>query len=508
MKTRSSEMTPGDTPRPRHVRARLGGAVIVAAALISVGCGSSSSNDSSNGANTANLVTSSGPAAGDISHLNWALPIGEPDTIDPRNSAYYSSALVADNLCDTLARQLPNGTFVPNLASWKLVNPTTLVYTLRSDVKFWDGSSMTSADVVYSLQRASAPDAIVSFLFGNVKSITANGPTQVTLKFKQPDELFINEMSTFAGAVVEKKYAEKVGKEFGSPKGGVMCSGPLKLDKWTPGQNITLSRFDGYWNPDFRAHAATVTLNFVPDSTALAQGLISGELDGAWEVPPAIIPRLQDSDSGRLFLGPSRQYYSVSNLGPDTWFTKDPTLMTALLKSIDREAVAEKVFHGAGSPNYTLLAKNTWDAGAEDLWAEAYKPFEAERKYDLEGAKKLVEASSYDGSPLVLMTAAGDATQSQIAQLIQEQGKQIGLNIQMKPRSRLSTPKLASTRVRGRAYRSASRPHSTPSETRLSRSASLSARTPSTTTSGTATRLRRNCSTRRSKPTTLTSESI
>ena len=211
-----------------------------------------------------------------------------------------------------------------------------------------------------------------------------------------------------------------------------MCSGPFKLRSVDAGSEHTLSRNDNYWNPAFKAHAATVTLQFVNHSTALAQGLVSGELDGAWEVPPAIIPRLKSSSEGRLFLGPARLYYSLSNMSPDTVFSKDPNLMTALLKSLDRNAIAEKVFNGAGSANYTLLAQNTWDAGAKNLWANAYKPYVAERKYDLSGAKKLVQQSNYDGSNIVLMTQAGDATQSELAQLIQEQGKQIGLNISIK----------------------------------------------------------------------------
>ena len=437
MKMRSSEKSPAGAPRFGRISRRksvAGFVLALAGCALATACGSSSSSStSSSGAGSGSgLVTTSGPASGDIQHLNWALPVGEPDTIDPRDSAYYSSALVADNLCDTLVRQTPQGTFVPNVASWKLPNSTTLIYNIKPGIKFWDGKPLTSADVAYSLQRAGAPDSVVGIFFAQVKSITATGPLQVTVKFKQPDELFNKEMSIFVGGIVEKAYAVKAGKDFGTSAGGVMCSGPFKLDKWTPGQNITLTRNDNYWNPAFKAHAATVTLQFVADSTALAQGLISGELDGAWEVPAAIIPRLKSSSDGRLFLGPARLYYSLSNLGPDTVFSKDPNLMTALLKSLDRNAIAEKVFNGAGSPNFTLLAQNTWDAGAKDLWANAYKPYVAERKYDLAGAKKLVQQSSYDGSPIVLMTQAGDATQSELAQLIQEQGKQIGLNITIK----------------------------------------------------------------------------
>src|SRR5256714_6449103 len=51
----------------------------------------------------------------------------------------------------------------PLLATeWKLPDPTTIEFTLRSDVKFHDGSPFTADDVVYTLSVASDPASKVS----------------------------------------------------------------------------------------------------------------------------------------------------------------------------------------------------------------------------------------------------------------------------------------------------------------------------------------------------------
>ena len=407
-------------------------ALLIALALIVGACGGGTSSKSSASPSATQLTSFAGKAQGDVSSITWGLPYGEPDTVNPWNSAYYSSGLIAANTCDYLLRMQENGDVGPGLAtSWKQPDPKTTVYTIRQGVKFWDGTPLTAADVVYSLKRASSPDALVSFFFANVASIQATGPYEVTIHFTKPDELLHRELSTFVGAVVEKKWGEKVGAALGTPKGGLMASGPFKLDKWTPGQGIELSRNDAYWDPQYKARAAQVSVKFVSDSTALSQALSSGELDGAWEVPFAIIPSLRNASSGTLYLGPSRQYYEIMVMRPDGPLA-DQNLRKAINISLDRTAVTEKIFNNAGEACYTLLDPNTWDPATLDAWKTAYQPFVTEYAYNLDAAKQLVANSKYSGQPVTLLVQAGDQTAAEVAQLVQQSGKEIGLTVQIK----------------------------------------------------------------------------
>ena len=339
-----------------------GGIAVFAMACVALiaGCGggdrgaapTSSSTQNASGSEVA--LTSTLPAAkGDIDHFTWGLPYGEPPTVDPTLGADYSPSFVTANLCDNLVRQNPDFSLSPNLASWKQADPKTLVYTLRKGVHFWDGQEMTSDDVAYSLTRAMRPESYVGFLFGNVASIKPTGKYEVTVSFKQPDELFNKEMSTFSGAVLEKAFTEKAGKALGTPDGGIMCTGPFKLGSWKQGSSIELIRNDDYWNADGRAHAQKVTLRFLADSSALSQALSAGEIDGAYEVPAAVIPSLQKASTGKLYYGPSTQYVELSVARPDGPLA-NTDLRQAIMGVIDRPALAKVIYHGAASANYTL----------------------------------------------------------------------------------------------------------------------------------------------------------
>jgi peptide/nickel transport system substrate-binding protein len=424
---------------PHGRRTRLPAALITALAVVAfAGCGggndgSSTSADKSPAATTENaaLTTTAPEAKGDVDKITWALPNGEPSTIDPIYGLDYSPSLVSSQLCDSLLRIGPGGSINPGLATVSQPNDTTLVYKLRTDARFWDGKPVTTDDVVYSLKRAAAPASYMAFVFESVKSIKATGKNEVTVSLKQPDELLNKEMSAFGGAIVEQAFSEKAGKKLGSPSTGIMCSGPFKFVSWKPGTSIELARNDAYWDPAYEAHAKRLSFRFFDDSTALAQALESGEIDGAYEVPPSAMPALEKSSAGKLIVGPSRQYVSIENRST-TGPMANADLRDALFRMIDREGIAKVVYNGAAIPAYALVTPSSWDPEAKELWAEAYKPFEQAGKVDPAAAKQLVEKSGYKGEPVTLGVLAGDATQSQLGQILQQSAAAIGVKLQLK----------------------------------------------------------------------------
>ena len=374
------------------------------------------------------LVSTAPAASGPVDSIVWNLPTGEPATIDPPNAATFSGAGVVSNLCDSLLTHDEDYNLSANIADFEVTSPTTIVYTIRDDAKFWDGTPVTVDDVVYSLRRSADPLQIVSFIYANVASIDATSDNEVTVTFSQPDELFNVEMTTFAGMVVKKDFAEAAGADFGTSTGGVMCSGPFKFDSWTPGDSITVARNADYWNADRVPLADEVKFTFVTDSTAYTQAMIAGEIDGSYEIAPAAIPALESADSGNLYFGPSNQSMALTVATPDGPLA-DLTLREALAVLIDRQALADVVYEGAATPNYTTITPATWPNEARETYAEAYEGFEEARQTDLERATALIEESGYDGTEVVLAIQAGDQTTSQFAQLIQQEAKKAGLII-------------------------------------------------------------------------------
>ncbi|MEU6556973.1 ABC transporter substrate-binding protein [Streptomyces sp. NPDC046915] len=373
-------------------------------------------------------------AKGDIGTLHWDLPTGEPASLDYAHAGDYSSNLMVANLCDTLVRMKADLSYAPGLAtSWSNPNPTTLVYTIRKGVKFWDGSPLTATDVAYSLNR-NLDQKVASNNFPNfvnVTSIKATGPLEVTVRFKQPDELFNKEMAATSGVIAKADFIKEKGASYGKGANGVMCTGPFKLADWKANTSIRLVRNDAYWDKAFRARAATVTVSFVADTTNLTLGLKSGQLDGAFGVPAAAIPALTNTPTGAIHRGSGLGSYQLAPNG--TPAGKDEHIRLALLKVIDREALATAVFHNSATPLYTFIPPSGWDAKARQTFRSAYdelaKPGPGG---DPDAARKELAKSPLKNSTVTIGVQAGDATEVTTVTLIQEQARKIGLKVQIK----------------------------------------------------------------------------
>ncbi|WP_315770762.1 ABC transporter substrate-binding protein [Rhodococcoides kroppenstedtii] len=377
------------------------------------------------------LVSVMPAASGDVDRITWNLTTGEPDTLDPRNAVNYSSGQVVRNMCESVLAMDPEFGITSGLASVDQRSPTELVLTIDENAKFWDGTPVTPDDVVYSLNRSADPtDSVVSFAFVSLESVSATGPNEVTVRLTEPDSMFMQSMATISGAVIKKEWAEAAGDGVGTPEGGLMCSGPFELQSWDSGSRITMVRNDAYWNPELRPFASEVEFRFVTDASAVTQALQAGEIDGAYELPASVVPSLRTTDAGQLTLGPSTQGVNIAVARPDGPLA-DVAIREALQRAIDRDALSSSVFNGAAQPNYTHLTSTTWPNSERDAYQVLYDQFAEERAFDVEEAKTMVENSSYDGSPIVMVTRAGDDVMSRLAQLVQQQAKSIGLNVEV-----------------------------------------------------------------------------
>lgn len=427
----------GHVREPRRYAASFLSVAMLAAALSACGGGNSGQSTKLPTQHPSIVGTANGP----VDSLTWALPMGEPNTIDPPNTAYYSSALVAMNLCEPALRLNADYSIADGLVSLSTPEPTRLRLTLKDGVTFWDGSPLTSEDVVWSLEHARA--SITGFIYRNVDQIRSVDDDVVEITLTQPDSLFPKELASFAGAVMQKKFSEAAGDKLGAPSTGVMCTGPFEFDSWKPGASIELSANVHYWDKGNEAHAKKVSLRFFADSTALGNALKAGEVDGAYEVPAGLIPSLVDSGAGRLTLGsPGQQYVGLSPMRTDGPL-HSPELRKAFYMTIDREDLAKGPFKGAAKANYTALNTGVWDnasmdPSAVDVWRQAYDKFASERAAwgsadAIRTARETAERAGYDGSPITLAIPAGDETFKLMALLIQADAQKAGFKVKIMP---------------------------------------------------------------------------
>lgn len=416
---------------------------VLALGIVGAGCGAEAPRDTGGGASTsasaapavgaaAQSVYTTAPARGEIDSFTWNLPNGEPASLDWARAYDSSPNQVLANMCEGLMRQEPDFSIVPGLAeSFEQADDRTLVYKLRSGVKFWDGREMTADDVVFSLSRHMDPDQ-GSFwstpFYSNVKSISKTGDLEVTVKLKRADAVFNRMMATPAGVIGQQAFVESRGRKYGTPNGGIMCTGPFQLDSWKPGTSISLSRNDGYWDADGKAKAGALTFRFITDESTMIGGLQSGELDGTFQVPPAGVSQLR-SAPGTLTFGASTEWFAFRPTEKDG-AAKDPRVMQALSLVLDRESIARVIFGGAAVPAGTPIqpgafgyARETFAAAAEQLPAPAV---------DAEKAKALVaEAGAAAKRPIVIAVMADVRTYGQAAQTLQDAARGIGLDVKV-----------------------------------------------------------------------------
>ncbi|HZV24692.1 MAG TPA: ABC transporter substrate-binding protein, partial [Acidothermaceae bacterium] len=84
-----------------------------------------------------------------------------------------------------------DGTYTPFLATdYKFTDPTTLVYTIRQNVKWSDGTAFTPADVVFTFNLLKKFPALdLQGVWQQISGVTASG-NNVTVTFKTPNVPF------------------------------------------------------------------------------------------------------------------------------------------------------------------------------------------------------------------------------------------------------------------------------------------------------------------------------
>ncbi|MFC5676113.1 ABC transporter substrate-binding protein [Aeromicrobium endophyticum] len=419
---------PPSRPKQRLVAVVLG---VAAVGIVAGGCSGGTTGSKRDGA-ALELVNTTPKGAGAVEDVTWALPDGEPPTIDPAKSGSESSNTVVTNLCDSLLRLEPDWSISSALAtSAEWTDDTTFVIALRDDATFWDGSKVTADDVVFSLQRQMDPktQAVNASVFDNVDTIKETGPLEVTISFTAHDSVFRDAMASIAGDIMQRAFTEKTGDQVGTPSGGLMCSGAYSLVSWTSGKDIKITANDAWWGG--KPKVQNLTFEFISDDATLTSALAAGEIDGSFGLPPGSVAGLRKSGSGSVFAGPSSSSISMSPTTSDGP-AADPKIRAALDLAIDKKAFVKNQLRGAGEVQKTLTPELVWSG--DDAAATYRAGYDAlpDTDRDLAAAKKLLATTTVPDKTLTIAVSAGDQLTLQAATLAQAAGKELGIELRIK----------------------------------------------------------------------------
>ncbi|HUR03751.1 MAG TPA: ABC transporter substrate-binding protein [Nonomuraea sp.] len=379
------------------------------------------------------LVTMTPAGVGQVDKVTWALYRGTT-SIDPITAGDYPEITVTSLMCESLFRQAPDGSVEPGLATrLDFPDPKTAVLTLRKGVTFWDGSPMTAEDVAFSIERNRDPKGGGYWVpvLNRVTSIEATGPLQVTLKLKQPDYWLRNVLSFMPGMVVSKGYVEAKGKDYGTVKGGAMCTGSFKLGQWRTGDVLSVVRNDGYWNRAEAPLVRQIDFKGIPDEATLTAALLTGEVDGAYlELPLSTMDQVRAGGTVKVYHGPSYLIDAliVADMGKGP--LSDPRVRRALSLAVDREAYIKTLYKGSAQPARALGTPGTW--GYEQKSFQAAWDALPDPKTDLETARRLVQEAGATGKTVTFGMSNELNKLATEANLFKTAAEKIGLKAELK----------------------------------------------------------------------------
>ncbi len=407
------------------------------ALLILTACGGSGSSSSTPSGSAISSIAASqvstGTATKDVDAVTWSGDYRPLISLDPVKLADYPEETIIPNICEPLIRVADDYSLSPGLAtSYTFTTPTALVLKLRQGVTFSDGAPMTADDVAFSLNRNLDPKvgSNYAFSFAKVKTISVTDPTTVTITFSAPAPTFVTTLGTLAGAVVEKKFALAKGQAFGSPDTGVVCTGPYRFTSYDGSTKLVLTRNDRYWDSVRKAHATTFTFVFAPDNNALVNGLTSGQIQGAFNIPSSLLDQLGRASTGKVYLG--GQGSTPVNLdllmSKDTGPGADVRVRQALSLVIDRTAIAKTIFKGAADPLYKVVGPGLWGYD-RSTFQSAYDPLV--KQPDVAAAKALVQQAGANKATLTFGYPSGNPQLVQLATVLQQEAAQIGITLKL-----------------------------------------------------------------------------
>ncbi|MFF2083873.1 ABC transporter substrate-binding protein [Nocardia sp. NPDC058176] len=346
---------------------------------------------------------------GDIVPPIW--PIGR--------ASQYTQAALWTNLADSLVAFDPEtGELVAHLATAWTADPTNteFTFTIREGVTFSDGSALTPQVVVENFDRWGKGDKELGFtpdpaFAGAYESASATGDV-VTVKLSKPNRHVLRFLAQPQRGVTSEAYLKLSLKEQSDPK-NIVASGPFVFESETPGQEVVLTRRDGYaWPPanvenKDEAYLDKVVIKVIPELGLRAQALESDQIQAATRVLPTDESRLAQQGfviRPNIAVLASPDSYAIRTGNP---VLADVRVRKALTLGIDRAALSRDALSDSYAPVYTLQPKKD----------PSYVSFDSELAYNPEEAKRLLDEAGWrvgadgfrekDGKKLEITLAGG-----------------------------------------------------------------------------------------------------
>jgi peptide/nickel transport system substrate-binding protein len=319
--------------------------------------------------------------------LTWAMHVTiAPAWFDPaENGGLITPFGILYALHDGVVRPLPGQMIGNSLAESWTESPDGLVYEfkLRQGLRFHDGEPCTAEDVQFSFNRYKGSGA--TEFRTNVQRVEVVDPLTVRFHLNEPwpDFMtFYGTTATAAALVVPKKYLEKVGED-GFKKHPIGL-GPYKFVSFTPGVELVLEAFEGYWRKV--PNVKRLSIRGVPEGATRLAMLKRGEADLVSAMQGPLAEEVKRDP--RLTLVDTRHPSMFWIEFADQWDAKsvwaDQRVRLAVNYALDRQTINEAACLGYCPPAGVIVPRLL-------DYALPAEPF----PYDPQKAKQLLAEAGY-----------------------------------------------------------------------------------------------------------------
>lgn len=345
-----------------------------------------------------------------------AIILRAPDDIpsfDPAKQQGFGQSYLFRQMYDTLVIvDSVTGEIVGSVAESYDISEDGKTYTfhLRDDVRFTNGETLSSEDVVFTMERAKKSSYIKSKMTG-VESFTAPDSTTVVVTLENPSALFLKHMTSLF--LVSKNVMEAAGDSYDDHPVG---TGPYMYDSYKLGDQLKFVRNDDYFKgaPSIKYLIAKI----ITDEATATIALQSGDVDYC-EIAMSELENVLGDDSIAIHEeASSMSYFLVLNLKRDIF--KDVNVRHALACACDSQFIVDTALSGNGSVACSVLNGIVMP----DMSGVVY-----DYGYDVERATELLKQAGAEGLELTIKTIGGYEVPSSI---IQQNFKEIGVNAQIK----------------------------------------------------------------------------
>jgi peptide/nickel transport system substrate-binding protein len=363
--------------------------------------------------------------------------IGEPSILVPMLAGDSASHDVAGLIFNGLVKYDTDLTLVGDLAeSWDISEDGRVItFHLRKGVRWTDGVEFTADDVMFGYKTIISENTPTPYKgdFLEVKKAEVVDKYTFRVTYEKP---FAPALSSWGNLPILPKHLLE-GKDitktdFGRKPVGM---GPFILEKWEPGQSLTLKANKNYF--EGRPYLNYYVYRIIPDQSTMFMELRAGGVD-MMGLTPIQYTRQTDTE---YFKKNYRKYrypvfaYTYLGFNLKHPFFKDKRVRKAISYAIDKEEIIDVVLFSLGTAATGPYVPNTWP----------YNPDVQRYDYNPELARRLLKEAGWmdkdgdgvlekDGVPFefTILTNMGNSLREKTATIIQWRLKQVGIKVNVR----------------------------------------------------------------------------